>query len=395
MTTVAVATYNMSFASDSGLDPDGNGNFASEAAFLKSIPKEKNSIDRRAFWKNAMKIVEKFWTEVPNAGVMGFQELNKTEEGMSTGSAVLAGFAKEKGLAFAVDEVVTPFSKPALGLLWNPKYFGEYKTHVIKDLTHPLTEIGNTKGQVGRPILVVQTTKGFVLVVLHGPNSEPASRKTQKDLKDAIKAIVESSAPDATADKIFIMGDFNDRYDAITAIDVANGTLRYEGKAPLSCCHNWDSSCSDERYESLDAALGRTKVGTCKVPNYPDGFTNTKGSTTKKVPTNQKNANGKPVMRNAAYSEFTYQLAGPGPRVEMGSEGNIENYRYYGDKVFGAKPVSNIQMYPPGRTGASKESDHEMVMAEYEIPMGMEGGRRRGKKHTRKAKHHKKGTRKH
>jgi hypothetical protein len=376
MTTVAVATYNMSFASDSGLNPDGNGNFASEAAFLKS----NKSGNPRQLWLNAFELVKRFWNEVPNAGVMGFQELNKTEEGMSTGSAVLAAFAKEKGLAFAVDEVVTPFSKPALGLLWNPKYFGDYDSHVIKDLTHPLTEIGNTKGQVGRPILVLQTKKGFVLVVLHGPNSEPASRKTQKDLKDAIKSIVESAAPDATADKIFIMGDFNDRYDAITSIDVANGTLKYDGKAPLSCCHNWDSSCPDTRYMSLDGELKREKVGTCTVPTYAAGTKNAKNV----------NLGGQP-----------YKLAGPGPRFEMGPEGNIENYRYYGDKVFGANPASDIQIFPTGRKGPSNESDHEMVMAEYTIA-GTAGGKHKGKKHTRKSKSkskakksHKKGTRKH
>jgi hypothetical protein len=93
-----------------------------------------------------------------------------------------------------------------------------------------------------------------------------------------------------------------------------------------------------------------------------------------------------------------YKLAGPGPRFTLGDEGTIQNYRYYGDKVFGSTPVSNIQIFPPGRTGASKESDHEMVMAEYSIPM--EGGYRKRRRHTRKhkVKRHgrgKKHTRKH
>jgi hypothetical protein len=370
MTTVAVATYNMSFASDSGLNPDGNGNFASEAAFLKSNP----SADPRAFWLNAVEVVKKFWTEVPNAGVMGFQELNKTAEGTITGSAVLAALAKEKGLAFAVDEVITPFSKPALGVMWNPTFFGDYASHSIKDLEYPLEEVG-LPGQKGRPLLVVSTTKGFTLVVLHAPNHEKLAEGTQQDLKKAIRSTLDA-IPGVTAEKTFIMGDFNDRYDALTSIEVPGGVLRYEGKAPLSCCHNWDSSCSDSRYEDLSAKLSREKVGRCKLPTYPEGTKNAKGA----------NVTGKP-----------YVLAGPGVRIAMGTEGDIGNYRYYGDKVFGAKPVSNIQMYPPGRTGGSKESDHEMVMAEYEIPVTA-GGVHRGRKHTRKGKKRtskKKQTRKH
>jgi hypothetical protein len=70
----------------------------------------------------------------------------------------------------------------------------------------------------------------------------------------------------------------------------------------------------------------------------------------------------------------------------MGEEGNIENYRYYGDKVFGSKPSEmadgNIQIYPPGRRGPSQESDHEMVIATFKS--GAAGGRRKQSRKTRR-----------
>ena len=51
---------------------------------------------------------------------------------------------------------------------------------------------------------------------------------------------------------IFVMGDFNDRYDAIKDITVNGMKLTYEGDSPYSCCHNWDSSCKNERYNKFD-----------------------------------------------------------------------------------------------------------------------------------------------
>jgi hypothetical protein len=79
----------------------------------------------------------------------------------------------------------------------------------------------------------------------------------------------------------------------------------------------------------------------------------------------------------------------------MGVEGNIENYRYYGDKVFGANPSGTIKIYG-SLNGASTESDHQMVIATFET--ADEGGRRKRKnkktqrrqriRKTRKPKHY-------
>jgi hypothetical protein len=62
----------------------------------------------------------------------------------------------------------------------------------------------------------------------------------------------------------------------------------------------------------------------------------------------------------------------------MGQEGNIENYRYYADKIFGSNPaITNgdrtLSLFPnedPNRLNKeSTESDHEMVYGTFNIPV--------------------------
>jgi hypothetical protein len=355
-----VATYNMSFAGDAGLDPRRAGVFESEGAFHLS----NETGNARQFWINALGVVSDFWTNVPDASVMGLQEINKTAVGTATGSAVVESSVKaavgSRADAFDVsviteEIVVNPNVRPALMIIWNASKLGKEVKHEISDLDYvpgeeaveELTKPNGTKAkksgkQTGRPILMVLTDKGYLLINCHAPNHAELSAKTLADLRAALESKVSTFLGSETVskDKVFLMGDFNDRYDALQSVSLSVGDLKYKGKAPLSCCHNWDSSCTDERYKPLNIA-GREKVGTCDPKGQP--------------------------------------LAGPGARTVMGVEGNIENYRYYGDKVFGSMPSTdvdgNIQIYPPGRVGASKESDHEMVIATFVSAAA--GGRRR------------------
>lgn len=346
-----VATYNMSFAGDAGLDPRRAGVFESEGAFHLS----NETGNPRQFWINALGVVSNFWTNVPDASVMGLQEINKTAVGTATGSAVVESSVKaavaSRADAFEVaviteEVVVNPNVKPALMMIWNASKLGQEVKHEISDLDYvpgeeAVEEIAKPNGskvkksgkQTGRPILMVMTDKGYLLINCHAPNHAELSAKTLADLRAALESKVSAFVGNTAVqkDKVFLMGDFNDRYDALQNVRLSVADLKYKGNAPLSCCHNWDSSCTDSRYTPLTIAV-RTNVGTC-------------------------NPNGQP-------------LAGPGARTVMGVEGNIENYRYYGDKVFGFRPTGdadgNIQIYPPGRAGASKESDHEMVIASFE-----------------------------
>lgn len=303
-TTVhTIATYNMSFAGDKGLDPKRPDVYESEAAFHLS----NKSSDPRKFWLNALELVKMFWSKVPTASAMGLQEMNKTATSKS-GSGAVAAAVKAINPAFhtATEEVVVkPGIKPAITIIWNSEKLGVEKKKYISDL------------DTGRPILMVLTEAGYLLIALHAPHG---FSNAPEILNKKIKEFVKNQKIDQN--KIFIMGDFNDRLDTLKKIDLdINGKIQlgYKGKAPKSCCHNWDSSCTAKRYIS-DSQI-------CDPKGQP--------------------------------------TAGPGVRKVMGSEGNIKNYRMHGDKVFGSNPVGNIQTYPPGRKGASKESDHEMVIADF------------------------------
>ena len=250
---------------------------------------------------------------------------------------------------------------------------------------------------------MVLTDKGYLLITLHAPNYTTSYTGTfttlRRKIKEHITDFMEGSA--ISSEKVFIVGDFNDRFDALNHIDLFDGIpLRYEGKAPRSCCHNWDSACSDVRYESLTIKNSRNNskqreaVGTCKVPTYRDMIDQGKLTEEEFVAIVAKREADIKAAENAGKSappritpDTLIQLAGPGRRWQMNEEGNIENYRYYADKVFGAFPVDTIRIFPEGRAGASTESDHEMVVAGFMLPAGSAGGRRKAS--TRRRRHSK------
>lgn len=398
MSNIFVGTYNMSFAGDAGLDPNRAGVFESEGAFHKT----NKSADKRQFWKNALESIKKF-VEQDTAGFIGFQEINKTPEGSDTGSGALTSVIKGVKDTFAVvtDEIVLSFGKPAITIAWDTSKLGDEVNHKIVDLDYTPTEPVANK-QAGRPMLMVLTDKGYILISLHAPNYNAMYTGEFPDLRKAINDNIKSfmDGKDVDDKKVFIVGDFNDRFDALQSISLEDGTeLKYQGKAPRSCCHNWDSTCTEGRFEKktgLSKRNGREDIGTCKQPTYQDMIDQGKLTVEKfseikeasKTAANKAEANGKPRPKVLIETD-TIALAGPGLRFELGEEGNIENYRYYADKVFGAEPSGDIHIFPEGRAGASTESDHEMVVAEFKIPDATAGGRRRAYRKTHRKAHRK------
>lgn len=341
-----VATYNMSFAGDMGLDPQRDGVFESEGAF-HLMNKTGNP---RAFWLNALSLVKHFWSTEEHASVMGLQEIN-LEKGSVDIERTIASI--NPSLIVVTEEVVVnPHVKPAVTLIWNKDKLGEESTRLIEDLDYiPSDEATNTRAngakvsgkQTGRPVLMIYTKGGYILISCHGPNHPELSKKTMKDFRISLneKFMRFTSGKPVDKNKVFIMGDFNDRYDAIQSINLGDASLSYNGVAPKSCCHNWDSSCRDPRFKALGIA-GRQVVGTCDVPKQEDG---------------------KP-----------YALAGPGKRYLLGDEGKVENYRYTGDKVFGGNPTDDVRLYRPAEFMGVPMSDHEMVVGGFET--SVVGGRR-------------------
>ena len=346
-----IGTYNMSFMSDNLEPPIGpNMAFASEAAFLARL---YNDPDRRKYWNNAKDLINFFlMNKLPS--VVGLQEMNVTNEKSGTGTDAINQMLKETKLPYkqVSGEVTNKNNIVGISIIYNTKKVGEYFNHTCVDniRVNNGTLIGG-----GRPILMLLTKKGdktYLSVSMHG--AQDPSLRLNKDAFDEFMLKYNKEFVEITIKKflttnqisaeslagIFIMGDFNDRYDAITSIDIIeNKHLSYLGKAPKSCCYNWDSSCPDTEVQ----AVLKDDYKTCNDP--PNTIVDVDGN---------KVLN--PVRANKVLGKKT-----------LGERGKIENYKYRGDKVFGFNPTTPMEMYRPKNfirpDGISTESDHELVYA--------------------------------
>jgi len=320
--------------------------FASEGGFLAGLYGKPEQ--RRSYWINAMNLLNAFLTE-KQPSVVGLQDMNLAAEGANTGTDAINQMLAGTGYKQISHSV--PTNNAGLSIIYHPGKVGELK-HV-----HCLDNVN----QGGRPVLMVVTElngKNYLSVSIHGAQ-DPKLRldknafnaymaeKNKAFLESSAKTFLDSNGIDvAGLAGVFIMGDFNDRYDGITEITIGDKVATYSGVAPKSCCHNWDSSCPDEDVE-IDFGNG---YKTCREP-----------------PADQ--------IKSAEFGKLPL----PGER------GAIKNYKYAGDKVFGLNPKSNMAMYrPAGFNGVSRESDHELVYAS--VGEAMAGGSRRRRTRMRKVR---------
>ena len=345
-----IATYNMSFMSDLPTEIGPKMAFASEGAFLAGLRGKPE--ERRSYWISAMNLLKEFLVK-EQPSVVGLQEMNLTAEGAASGTDAINQMLAGTGYKQISQSV--PTNNAGLSIVYNPAKVGEVK-HV---------QCLDNVNQGGRPLLMVVTDlggKNYLSVSIHGAQ-DPKLRldknafnaymveKNKTFLESSAKTFLDSNGIDvATLAGLFIMGDFNDRYDGISEIKIGDKVASYSGVAPKSCCHNWDSSCPDGDLVEKDFGNG---YKTCKEPAAE-------------------------LMKSAELGK----LALPRDR------GAVKNYKYAGDKVFGLNPKSDMAMYRPavnGWDGVSKESDHELVYASFGEATA--GGRRRlvgGGRKTRK-----------
>ncbi len=233
---VVLGTYNMSFASDRGEA------IGSEATFLKRMElKDGEKVDRR-YWNNALAHLKQF-IEKKKPLAVGLQEMNLTAEGSRTGTDAVKKMLSELGEEYSYnlysDEVTFKFGKPALSLIVNEK---------AGNITDDNIVIKDNSNQSGRPILMALTDEDILLVNMHGAqnpglgkNPTEFSDYMKKNNKEELKRLVKEFVGEKPIKSAYIMGDFNDRYDAIEEFDFHFGTAKYEGESPASCCHNFDS----------------------------------------------------------------------------------------------------------------------------------------------------------
>ena len=351
---ITIASYNMSYLSDLGEDEitrnSGMGG-KSETTFLASNHAEDNL---RLYWTNALDLLNQFIIK-ENPGAIGLQELNCIyDASIDTGSNaiknMLSTIIDADGTAYyklVCKSVKAYGTNVGIGIIVNTKIFGD-----INDKKCNVFDNSTLRNNNGRPLLIVVTEKNYVFISAHGEQdpkvlsgvtdeTKKKSIETMNAFNNSIrtlnvKHIQETvtnhlSTHEIIPTELFLMGDLNDRFDAITSFDIGGLHLKYNGKAPKSCCHNWDSSCSDEskRYNKFD----QTEYGHC---NQPDNI----------------------MYEGEEKKKFK--------RPMNDEEGYTRNYRYRGDKVFGENPISDIEIFTGTDTEyISTKSDHQLVYAKF------------------------------
>ena len=344
-----IATYNMSFMSDLSTPAVGKDMppYISEGAFLAPL---MGNPDRRLYWKNALALLRRFMETNPSA--VGLQEMNLSEKGSDTGTDAIERMVKSVNPNYELIAGKVVKNNAGVAIIYDTDKLG------ISKFNHTF----DNSIQAGRPIILVVTQKGdkkYLLISMHGAQNaelrldKPAFNKYMESnnkefLETEIPKILSENGHDITTmTQIFVMGDFNDRYDAIKNFTFGGKDIKYNGRAPKSCCHNWDSSCPEGEIQ----AYHLDDYKTCKVPTV-------------------------------VYDKET-------GKIPLGDRGSIENYRYAGDKVFGGNPISDLMIFESDkRKGVSTESDHELVFATFGDTMA--GGRRKNKTRKPKAKKSKK-----
>jgi hypothetical protein len=397
-----VASYNMSFASDLGI-PIG-----SEKHFISDSRKRAKALGMddsgRSSWERAAQLVRHFWLN-QDPSVMGLQEMNTSsilklkdpsfQGGDERLKEILADIPK---LEFYSNSVPTPFGSPTLITIWNTDKLGSRKYDYVADLGKD-DGFSREKRHSGRPITIVYTTEGFTLINLHGPNwSEESYKGNMEFLRAAINKHVilffeRNQSPILNSNKLFVMGDFNDPFNAIKhskPLVIEATPLYYNNSdedAVKSCCYNFNSACP----------IGDlNKDG--ELPGYNQGDRVTRDIDKRKADPYEcfihmddnnldidETLSGK--IKDTADDTLDGTLISG---LSVGKRGYLNNYRFTGDYVMGAKVVQPLQTYrkdiPGFRQDVSLESDHEMVFASFRS-IKVAGGRR--KRRTRHKKQHK------
>ena len=374
LSPITLGTYNMSFASDKGADPNKNYQFVgSERRFLNQMNMDQRKKDSRLFWENSLNHLMNFIRDHRPICV-GLQEMNIYPDGEDKGvNAVnqkLQEFNEEHtdcSYKIYSDYVTTVFGNVGIAIIINEKICGSvYRTDDEDELQFFVVD---NRQQKGRPISILITDNGFVFINMHGAQKPELTADMSKfnnymntinkneiyyyvnnmsnlneilqKIKEKRQEIIKNIRNDQqefndTQDRmyIFVMGDMNDRYDAIKEFDFNNGQkLLYNGNSPYSCCHNIDSSCNDTFYTAFEQGKG---YGYCKDSDEDEKDQN---KLTKQIPS-------------------THGI-------------DINNYRYKGDKIFGKHPLGNptlnIYKYNERSNTVSNQSDHELVYGTFGI----------------------------
>ena len=329
---VVLGTYNMSFASDLGDKAPG---YASEMKFLKQM-NLNGEIDRR-YWNNALAHLKHF-IEKKKPLAVGLQEMNLTDEGSGTGTDAVKKMLSELGEEYSYnlysEKVET--NNAGIALIINTNEAGKIEKTDIKDNNNQSN--GDERPTGGRPILMALIEENILFVSMHGAQNgglgsfeEEFNDYMKKNNKEELEKLVKEFVGDKTVKKAYVMGDFNDRYDAITEFNFEFGSANYEGESPAACCFNEDSMGDPEKREKIKKRKGEDEES--------DKVQGVKGV------------------------DFNKDTG----RIDPGHGIKVSDYINKGDKVFAYPDSGKLAVYNSEHNledGVSIASDHELVYME-------------------------------
>jgi hypothetical protein len=433
-TTHLVGTYNISFAADAGHNPNTGFQWPSETTFGKGRLKH----DIRVFYNNAIARVKTFLDE-PDFSVIGLQEINDSRKGENQAKETMYGDKnlenmvetynkkdpnKQLALCFDSELNIPKYPTEGIAIIWNETKLGHKKSHKLVNMFHNYDEgedYKKTSKEDSRPMLMVLTSNNYLLVNCHGRNEPGASARTMKDtthfISSEINTFLGENKEEEIIKKTFITGDFNDRFDGFNKITVDGIDLTYNGQAPRSCCYNRDSSCIENKFynkKKIEEFIKNDKEIPSNILTQFKSILNKDSVSIEEINAflSKPSFLDRPDVGlcdgdpNPPKSSMSFGNIKNG---DTNAAGDIANYRYYGDKIFGYEPANEptLTIYPDYNTerinAPSKESDHEMVIGtfftkadpiyDYATAAASEGGRRRKRK-TRRTRKTKRRTRK-
>ena len=344
---VVLGTYNMSFAGDAF--PDKMPPFPSEYSFHARDTKRP-----RTFWSNAKNHLSQFIKEKSPLAV-GLQEMNLSYFRSGTGVDAVHKMLEEledAGKDYKMISREVPKNTAGISLIINTKEAGDISAVSIQD------NAAEDKFK-GRPILMVLTDKNYLFVSMHGMQDAGNGRYYKEFNKDMTKWNKEKFQEQVNAftkgkkvDAVYIMGDFNDRFDAIKEFKfefTGEEPVNYQGDSPKSCCHNWDSM-----------GTKTTLIAEQDGSNYVQGLTANEIDQKKKTQSTTAKNPFKPGVYLTQDKEVIPDEHGI----------TINHYINKGDKVFAWPNSGSLKIYKSGHNlddkGVSIASDHELVYMDTE-----------------------------
>jgi hypothetical protein len=319
-------TYNMSFASDLGLTAEFQRSPVafpfSEAYFVA----QNKDDDTRLYWKNAAKLVL-YFVEKKKPNIMFFQEMNDRDQikikddsfdggyqalvellaksitsssripTSPTGSYYTTGIyvgKDEKNYGFLAYSIKKGNTFPTLLTIWDTDTLGGFSGFYGNDLgSHQIYKSPDDKN-LGRNFSCVITTKGVILINLHGPNVESYMEINDTKLAPAITDFIgqacakfeSNSQPLLEFDETLVVigGDTNDTLDKVKQIPFRNAIYKFEGEAPYSCCAEYyddvlvDSNGKFKRYrhrgDKIYVHYTKDQLYQKQLGQYPQIFQN-------------------------------------------------------------------------------------------------------------------------